>query len=134
MLGAHLHAFVLLYSSRLLIVLYSPNGVSTNGYKRSTTTQGKRHPERYKRVQTEHTRIQRSTNGVQQPEGANIPSGTNGVHTEYKRITKEYKRIQTEYKTKLETTPLTSQTITNGIQTITNGIQKVVGHYILGTN
>ena len=27
MLGAHLHAFVLLYSSRLLISLYSPNGV-----------------------------------------------------------------------------------------------------------
>ena len=125
MLGAHLHAFVLLYSSRLLIVLYSPNGVRV---QTNTKTGGGRHPERYERVQTEHTRMQRSTNGIQKPQVT-----SRAVQTEYKRGTKEYKRIQTEYKTKLETTSLTSQTSTNGIQTTTTELSKLEGHYILGT-
>ena len=81
MLGSHLHAFELLYSSRLLIVLYSPNGV----------------------------RVQTNTNGVQKPEGNDIPSGTN----EYKRSTLEYKGVQTEHKTRWNSHP----SGTNGVQT-----------------
>ena len=70
-------------------------GESTHECKRSTETLGERHYERYERVQTEQTRIQRSINGVQKPLGTNIPSGTNGEQTEYKRGTKEYKRVET---------------------------------------
>ena len=91
MLESHLPFFVLLYSSRLLIVLYSPNGVrvqtnthgiqilrennipsgtseykrNTNEYKRVTKTQGERHPRRYKRVQAEYKRAQ--TRGKHMP-------------------------------------------------------------------
>ena len=59
--------YVLLYSSRLLIVLYSPNGV----------------------------RIQTATNGVQKPNGNNISDRLNEYKrstNQYKRSTNEYKR------------------------------------------
>ena len=94
MLGAHLHAFVLLYSSRLLIVLYSPNGVSTYGYKWSTKTYGKRHPERYrneyKRSTHEYKGIQTEYKNPRELTSRAVQTGykrrTNGVQTEYKRI------------------------------------------------
>jgi len=80
MLGAHLHAFVLLYSSRLLIVLYSPNGV----------------------------KVRTNTNGLQKPEAYDIPSGKKeykrstheykGVQTEYKTPREITSRaVQTDY-------------------------------------
>ena len=61
MLESHLRTFVLLHSSRLLIVLYSPNGV----------------------------RIQTASNGVQKPNGNNISDGLRRVQTEYKRVQTE---------------------------------------------
>ena len=76
-----------------------------------------------KRVQTEHTRIQRNTNGVQKPEGANIPSGTknkrgtngeqtrstNGVQKNTSKLYKRSTNVQTEYKNLRDTTSLVQQ-------------------------
>ncbi len=102
MLGAHLHAFVLLYSSRLLIVLYSPNGV----------------------------RVQTGTKGIQKPKGNDIQSGTNDYKRsthEYKGVQTEYKypreltsrAAQTGYKRNTNGV----QTEFKRIQANTNGVQ-----------
>ena len=107
MLGAHLHAFVLLYSSRLLIVLYSPNGVrvqtGTNGVLimgndiPSGTDEYKRSTHEYKGMQKEYKNLRELTPRAVQ---TGYKRSTNGVQTEYKRI----------------------QANTNGVQTITNGV------------
>ena len=108
MLGAHLHAFVLLYTSRLLIVLYSPNGVrvqtGTNGVQQfmgndipSGTNEYNRSTHKCKGVQTEHNNPRELTSRAAQ---TGYRRSTNGVQTEHKRI----------------------QANTNGVQTITNGI------------
>ena len=83
MLGSHLRTFC------TFVVLPSPNtiifakrGESTNEYKQITNTSGKRHPKRHKRIQTEYTRVQTSTDELQKPEGNDITGGTD----EYKRI------------------------------------------------
>ena len=63
-------------------IIFAKRGESTNEYKRSTNTLGKRHPRRYKRIQTEYTRVQTSTDELHKPEVNHIPGGTD----EYKRI------------------------------------------------
>ena len=89
-----MHAFVLLYSSRLLIVLYSPNGVrvqtGTNGIQKlkgndipSGTNEYKRSTHEYKGIQTEYKNPRELTSRAAQ---TGYKRSTNGVQTEYKRI------------------------------------------------
>ena len=126
MLGAHLLSFVLLYSSRLLIVLYSPNGVrvqtGTNGIQKlggndvpSSTHQYKRSTHEYKGIQTEFKNPRELTSRAVQTD---YKRSTDWVQTEYKRIQTEYKRLQTEYTKLRDTTSLVQQIRTELIRTI----------------
>ena len=94
-----------MYSSRLLIVLYSPNGVrvqtNTNGIQIL----------RENNIPGGTNEYKRNTNDIQhelqKPEGSDIPGGTN----EYKRSTSG---AQTEYKNPRGTTSQAVQTNTSG--------------------
>ena len=117
MLESHLRTFLLLYSSRLRIVLYSPNGVRIQtGTNEVQKSRRKHNLRRFEQVQAEHRRVQAEYKNLRGMPSRTEQTSTNGGQTSTNGIQRE----QREYKNPRETISWTVQTISNGVPMGTN--------------